>query len=79
MKEYLGPGVVSIDMSPLSMIHIHIHMSPLSIIMRESCQIYLSKPYVIKKICNTSNVWLNHGDFVISFFMIRKQNPKSKK
>ena len=29
-----------------------------------------------KKICNTSNVWFNHEDLVINFFMIRKQNPR---
>ena len=31
-----------------------------------------------KKICDTSNVWFNHEDNVINFFMIRNQNPRKK-
>ena len=31
-----------------------------------------------KKIYNTSNVWFNHEDIAINFFMIRKQNPRKK-
>ena len=31
-----------------------------------------------KKICNTSNASFNHDDIVISFSMIKKQNPRKK-
>ena len=31
-----------------------------------------------KEICNTSNVWFNHEDIVMNFFMIRKQNSRKK-
>ena len=31
-----------------------------------------------KKICNTSNIWLNHEDFVISFFYDKKAKSQKK-
>ena len=63
-KECFGPGFVSI--------------SPLSIIIRESYQIYLSKLHVIRKYVTLLMYGLIMKTLSLIFFMIRKQNPRKK-
>ena len=63
-KERLRPGFVS--------------TSPLSKIIRESCQIFISKLHVIRKYVTLLIYHLIMKTLSLIFFMIRKQNPRKK-